>query len=290
MIYIAERLALIHGDATKAALIESAHSQRDRQAQFQWVRWDNTINANFGTSSGASNLLEPQPVIDPLKANICRYEGHEQTPSVGPLSRLLDLSSDCNSALETQGPYQEYSMGPFDISSKEAYYDGATEMLAVTETKSTKVITPAICTSCKARHSVESLSGHDGYCEACSLKHDLVVDQANEPVHDNPPTSQGQGDVILRVVRPSVGEIAPSGFSFNYGRDRPLLCAKRAGDLGFEKCHTLQLRSPAKMDNSFGYDRHRPSRMLGCRGYQDNYFDDDRHRPLLCAKDQFDIV
>lgn len=143
MIYIAERLALIHGDATKAALIESAHSQWGRQPQFQWVGWDDMISNNLGANrlrSGASNMLELRPVIGPVKANI----GHYEQTSVGPLSRLLNLHSDCNSALETHRPYQEYSMGPFDISSKEDYYDGATEMLAVMETTSTKVITPGL--------------------------------------------------------------------------------------------------------------------------------------------------
>ena len=197
MIYIAERLAFVHGDATKAALIESAHSQWGRQPRFQWVEQDDAINTDFSTHrlrSGASNLLEQQPVIDPVNACMGHFE---QTSNIGPLSGLLDLSSDdCNSTLETHGLYQECSTDPFDLSSREAYSEGATEMLAGTETTSTKAITPGIghpdtfsldqespalqsqmahkaaelsYASCRICHSVELLNSHDGRCEACSL-------------------------------------------------------------------------------------------------------------------------
>ena len=200
MIYIAERLAFVHGDATKAALIESAHSQWGRRPQFQWVEQDNVIKTDFDTHrlrSGASDLLETQPIIGPVNT----YMGHfEQTSSVGPFSGLLDLGSEyCNSALESRGPYQECSTDPFDLSSsRDARSEGAAEMLAGTETTSTKAITfgighphtfslgqksPALQSqmahktielcyaSCRMCHSVELLNSHDGCCEACSLNH-----------------------------------------------------------------------------------------------------------------------
>ena len=66
---------------------------------------------------------------------------------------------------------------------------------------------------------------------------------------------------------------------------RTFLCAKRARNLGFQKYHTLELRLPTRTDNFFGYDRYRPSTMLGCRGCQDNYFKCDCHKSsvMLCS-------
>ena len=196
-IYIGERLALIHRDANKTALLESAHCQWVHQPQFEWVKWESLINTGIDIKnlmSETSGLLGPTPMIGAVKTNI----GHLEQSSNS--LRLVDLLPDSQRVLEAYNSYQRCSRDHFDISRGEDYHDGATDILGVTNTTSTKAYTPGIghqdffsldeestllrseiidkqvesrCNSCGVHHSVESSSSHDGWCKDCSTSYDL---------------------------------------------------------------------------------------------------------------------
>ena len=201
MIYIADRLAFVNGDAPKAALIETAHSQWGRQPQFEWVGWNDVVlNTDFGTSmlpSRSSNLLESQSPTIPVGASV----EHGKDPfAVGPLSTRCDLRSDRNSALERYGPCQGHPISLFDNPSVDDHNDGPAEMLrgntngsyesihswnrlsarvsldeqsTVFQPETAEKVAESSCTSCGVRDSAEWLRSHDGCCEDCWQMYNL---------------------------------------------------------------------------------------------------------------------